>query len=189
MAAGAPVAGGRPFRYQQRCGDAHHAGRNRSGAKDLGRVVQASRVTHNTGVALAGAGAVASAGIDSADVRAATRWAADAAEIAGGRANWVAAGGVGARPAWAIRLVEGLDPDDAADRIYRLVGTSVATQESVPAAFAVLAVYPDDPWQALPVRGVARRGLRRDRRRLSRWVSRACGPHEFTRSTNSRWRN
>jgi ADP-ribosylglycohydrolase len=24
----------------------------------------------------------------------------------------------------------------------------VATQESVPAAFAVLAVYPDDPWQA-----------------------------------------
>jgi len=28
------------------------------------------------------------------------------------------------------------------------VGTSLATQESVPAAFAVLAAMPDDPWQA-----------------------------------------
>jgi ADP-ribosylglycohydrolase len=115
------------------------------------RVVQASRVTHNTGVALAGAAAVAaavSAGIDGADVPEATRWAARAAEIAAGRGNWVAAGDVGARLAWASRLVAGLDPDDAADQIYRLVGTSVATQESVPAAFAALAVYPDDPWQA-----------------------------------------
>ena len=32
--------------------------------------------------------------------------------------------------------------------IYTLVGTSLATQESVPAAFAVLAAVPDDPWQA-----------------------------------------
>jgi ADP-ribosylglycohydrolase len=29
-----------------------------------------------------------------------------------------------------------------------LVGTSLATQESVPAAFAVLAAAPDDPWLA-----------------------------------------
>jgi ADP-ribosylglycohydrolase len=40
-------------------------------------------------------------------------------------------------------------PDAAAERIYHLVGTSVASTESVPAAFAVLAVYPDDPWQAV----------------------------------------
>ena len=32
--------------------------------------------------------------------------------------------------------------------IYTLVGTSLATQESVPAAFAVLAAEPADPWQA-----------------------------------------
>ncbi len=32
--------------------------------------------------------------------------------------------------------------------IYTLVGTSLATQESVPAAFAVLAAVPADPWQA-----------------------------------------
>ena len=32
--------------------------------------------------------------------------------------------------------------------IYTLVGTSLATQESVPAAFAVLSAVPDDPWRA-----------------------------------------
>ena len=36
----------------------------------------------------------------------------------------------------------------AAELIGTLVGTSLATQESVPAAFAVLSVIPDDPWQA-----------------------------------------
>src|SRR6202034_2080791 len=51
----------------------------------VGRVVTASRVTHNTGVALAGAAAVAaavSAGIGGATVAEATRVAADAASCA-----------------------------------------------------------------------------------------------------------
>ncbi|QUQ62711.1 ADP-ribosylglycohydrolase [Kutzneria sp. CA-103260] len=114
-------------------------------------VVEASWVTHNTGVALSGAAAVAaavSAGIAGADVREATKVAAEAARLAVGRGNWIAAGDVGTRLAWASELVEGMAPGEAADLIYRLVGTSVATQESVPAAFAVLAVHPDDPWRA-----------------------------------------
>ena len=114
-------------------------------------VVEASWVTHNTGVALSGAAAVAaavSAGIDGADIREATKVAAEAARLASGRGNWVAAGDVGARLAWASDLVDGAPPGEAAETIYRLVGTSVATQESVPAAFAVLAVHPDDPWRA-----------------------------------------
>ena len=37
---------------------------------------------------------------------------------------------------------------EAAGLIYTLVGTSLATQESVPAAFAVVAACPDDPWRA-----------------------------------------
>jgi ADP-ribosylglycohydrolase len=44
-----------------------------------------------------------------------------------------------------------MDPDDhdgSVRDIVELVGTSLATQESVPAAFAVLALHPDDPWQA-----------------------------------------
>ncbi|HEY0807996.1 MAG TPA: ADP-ribosylglycohydrolase family protein [Pseudonocardiaceae bacterium] len=115
------------------------------------RVVEASWVTHNTGVALAGAAAVAaavSAGLAGADVAQASLAASQAAGAAAGRGHWVAAGDVAARIDWARHLVAGLDPDAAAERIYLLVGSSVATQESVPAALAVLAVYPDDPWQA-----------------------------------------
>ena len=114
-------------------------------------VVEASWVTHNTGVALSGAAAVAaavSAGIAGADIADATKIASEAAGLASVRGNWVAAGDVGTRLAWAAELVEGLPPGEAAETIYRLVGTSVATQESVPAAFAVLAVHPDDPWRA-----------------------------------------
>ncbi|MEV5749174.1 ADP-ribosylglycohydrolase family protein [Actinoallomurus sp. NPDC052308] len=114
-------------------------------------VVEASSVTHNTSVALAGAAAVAaavSAGIDGADVKEATRYAAEAATVGVRRGHWVAAADIASRIRWATELVAGRPAEAAADDIYRLVGTSLATQESVPAAFAVLAVYPDDPWQA-----------------------------------------
>jgi ADP-ribosylglycohydrolase len=113
------------------------------------RVVEASVATHGTSVALAGAAAVAaavSAGIDGAGVRETFAVAADAAELAVGRGRWVAAADVGARIRWATKLVRGrLDP---LETIAALVGTSVATQESVPAAFAVLAIAGDDPWLA-----------------------------------------
>ncbi|MEE6259223.1 ADP-ribosylglycohydrolase family protein [Plantactinospora sonchi] len=117
----------------------------------VARVVEASWVTHNTGVALAGAAAVAaavSAGLAGADPATATATGVRAARLAAAHGHWVAAADVADRIDWATRLVAGRPPDDAADLIYRLVGTSVATQESVPAAFAVLAVHPDDPWRA-----------------------------------------
>jgi ADP-ribosylglycohydrolase len=53
---------------------------------------------------------------------------------------------VAARIEWATQLVAGRPRDQAMDLIYRLVGTGLATQESVPAAFAALAVTADDPW-------------------------------------------
>lgn len=115
------------------------------------RVVEASMVTHNTGVALAGAAAVAaavSAGLDGAGLPAASAAAIRAAELASHRGHWVATGSVAARIAWAQELVAGRPDQEAAEQIYRLVGTSVATSESVPAAFAVLATVPDDPWRA-----------------------------------------
>ena len=55
---------------------------------------------------------------------------------------------VAARIEWATHLVASRDEAEAAEIIYTLVGTSLATQESVPAAFAVLAAVPDDPWRA-----------------------------------------
>jgi ADP-ribosylglycohydrolase len=115
------------------------------------RVQQASLVTHNTSVALAGAAAVAvavSAGIDGADVATATTAAIAAARLAAQRGHWTAGADVAARVDWAANLVAGMPPPRAAEVIYTLVGTSLATQESVPAAFAVLSAVPGDPWQA-----------------------------------------
>jgi ADP-ribosylglycohydrolase len=51
----------------------------------------------------------------------------------------VAGADVAARIEWATALVAGKPQEQAAELIYTLVGTSLATQESVPAAFAVLA--------------------------------------------------
>jgi ADP-ribosylglycohydrolase len=115
------------------------------------RVLEASRLSHNTGVALAGAAAVAaavSAGVDGASVAEAVEAAVDAAARAALRGHWVAAADVAARIRWAIDLVDGLAPEEVCDRVYTLVGTSLATQESVPAAFAVLWAARHDAWLA-----------------------------------------
>ncbi|MGH3268961.1 MAG: ADP-ribosylglycohydrolase family protein, partial [Trebonia sp.] len=71
-----------------------------------------------------------------------------AARLASRRGHWVAGADVAARIRWAAELIEGAAPDRAAELIGTLVGTSLATQESVPAAFAVLSAIPDDPWRA-----------------------------------------
>ncbi len=115
------------------------------------RVVAASGVTHDTGLALAGAAAVAaavSAGVAGAGVREATALAVRAARLAAPRGHWVAGADVAARIDWAAGLAAGRPAGEAAGLIYTLVGTSLATQESVPAAFAVLAAVPGDPWLA-----------------------------------------
>src|SRR4029453_4324225 len=83
-------------------------------------VVEASRVTHHTGVAIAGG-------------------AAGAGAVRGGfvggsvpRGEWVARGVVARRIAWAIGLVDATDHDRSVRDVVELVGTSLATQESVP---------------------------------------------------------
>jgi len=115
------------------------------------RTVMASCVTHNTGVALAGAAAVAaavSAGVSGATIAEATALGIQAASSAARRGHWVAGADVAARIEWATSLVASHGQAEAAELIYTLVGTSLATQESVPAAFAVLAAVPADPWRA-----------------------------------------
>ena len=117
----------------------------------LRRVLMASRVTHHTGVALAGAAAVAaavSAGVGGASVPEATGAAVAAASQAAGLGHWVAAADVATRITWATGLTAGRPVDEVPDLVYALVGTSLATQESVPAAFALLAAAPADPWLA-----------------------------------------
>jgi ADP-ribosylglycohydrolase len=107
----------------------------------LQTVVEASGVTHNTTIALAGAFAVAaavSAGVAGAGVEEAIEIAVSAAQAGRNHGSWVAGADVAARIEAALAGVTGLAPDELVFYIRSVVGTSVATQESVPAAFAVL---------------------------------------------------
>jgi ADP-ribosylglycohydrolase len=112
-------------------------------------VVDAVHVTHNTTIGIAGAAAVAaavSAGIEGAAIPEALGVALEAARRGALRGFYYAGADVAARNAWAIELVRGKPTDEALDLVYRLVGTGVATNEAVPAAFAICAMAPEDPW-------------------------------------------
>jgi ADP-ribosylglycohydrolase len=112
-------------------------------------VADVNRVTHDTTVANAGAAAVAaavSAGIDGASPAEAIALGIDAARLGATRGHFVPGADVAARVEWACDLVS--SSRDPLEVIYRLVGTGLATQEAVPAAFAVVSVYSDDTWEA-----------------------------------------
>lgn len=112
-------------------------------------VAEAGRVTHDTTVANAGAAAVAaavSAGVAGAAVPEAIEAGVEAARAGGTRGHYVPGADVAARIVWAVDLVAAAP--DPLDAVSRLVGTGVATQEAVPAAFAILALHPDDTWRA-----------------------------------------
>jgi ADP-ribosylglycohydrolase len=114
-------------------------------------VVDASQITHNTGMAIAGAAAVAAAvsgGISGASVAEATTLGIGAAELGQRRGEWSPGPSIGRRIGWAVGLVDVDDHERSVRDVVELVGTSLAVQESVPAAFAILALHPDDPWQA-----------------------------------------
>lgn len=115
------------------------------------RVVESCQVTHDTTVGIAGAAAVAAAvstGVDGGSLDAAVTAAVTAARAGARRGHWVAGADIAARIEWARELVRGRPEAEALDRVVSLVGTSVASQESVPAAFAVLALADGDPWRA-----------------------------------------
>ncbi|GAB2553518.1 ADP-ribosylglycohydrolase family protein [Kribbella endophytica] len=137
----------------------------------IDRVIAASAPTHNTGLALAAASAVAAAvsvGVDGATVREATTAAVAAAREAASHGFWVAGADVSRRIEWALEVLAApgdangsghgdqsgraavLEPGVAAGLLYELVGTSLAAQESVPAAFAVANGF-DDPWMVVRV--------------------------------------
>ncbi|MES0025573.1 MULTISPECIES: ADP-ribosylglycohydrolase family protein [unclassified Mesorhizobium] len=117
----------------------------------VAKVAETCRATHNTSIAIASAAAVAagvSHGVAGGDWRAASDSAVAAARRGARLGHWVTGGDIAARIAWAQELVRGKTIRDAIGLITDLVGTGVASQESVPAAFAVLEVAQGDPWQA-----------------------------------------
>lgn len=115
------------------------------------RVAEVCALTHNTGVAIAGASAVAAAvatGIDGGSFDDALDAAVLAARQGARRGAYVAGADVATRIVWAVDLVRRAASEAAAlDAVSYLVGTGIATQESVPAAFALLALAPEDPWR------------------------------------------
>ncbi len=121
-------------------------------ARLVDRVVGASLATHHTSVALAGAAAVAavvSRCLDGVDLADAVLYAVRAADAASGRGRWVAGASVARRIEWVTDSARAMPHGTLQDFVVDLVGTSLATQESVPAAFALVAAYGDDPWGAL----------------------------------------
>ncbi|MCS5494174.1 ADP-ribosylglycohydrolase family protein [Curtobacterium flaccumfaciens] len=114
-------------------------------------VQDASRVTHDTGLGIAGASAIAaavSAGIDGATRAGALDAAVAAAAIGAERGHWVAGADIAARTTWAREHLPTVPASAQVDTITRLIGTSVASQESVVAALALVALDLD-PWQTL----------------------------------------
>ncbi|WP_181177467.1 ADP-ribosylglycohydrolase family protein [Mesorhizobium sp. B4-1-1] len=117
----------------------------------VAKVAQTCRATHNTSIAIASAAAVAAAvslGVSGGDWRAASSHAAAAARLGAALGHWVTGGDIAARIVWAQSLVRGKAEKEAIKLIVELVGTGVASQESVPAAFAVLEIAQGDAWRA-----------------------------------------
>ncbi|MDB6145906.1 MAG: ADP-ribosylation/crystallin [Pseudomonas sp.] len=103
-------------------------------------VVQACQVTHNTTLGISSAAAVAgvvSAGINGATLSEALAAGVMAAQLGEGYGHWVAGGRIAARIQWANTLCADCDSNALPDLLYDVIGTSVASQESVVAAFAL----------------------------------------------------
>ena len=116
-------------------------------------VEDASRVTHDTGLGIAGASAVAaavSAGLDGATTVEALDLAVAAARLGATRGHWVAGADIAARLEWARGFLPRVPTETRVDIISSLIGTSVASQESVVAALALVALD-GDPWATLGV--------------------------------------
>jgi ADP-ribosylglycohydrolase len=114
-------------------------------------VVEASMVTHNTSIGLSAAAAVAAAvsvGIEGGSRADSIGLAIEAASLAAGRGHWVPGGQIGPRIGWATAHLARVSPADWASELDAVIGTGVAAQESVVAAFAILAVAPS-AWEAV----------------------------------------
>jgi len=123
-----------------------------AGPRLLDAVVESSRVTHHTGLGIAAAAAVAaavSAGVAGAGLPAALDAAERAAAAGAARGHWVAGGDVAARLRWVRGWVRGMSRAELADAVAEVIGTSVAANESVVAAFALAEGLGADPRAAL----------------------------------------
>ena len=115
------------------------------------RVGEVSAPTHNTSAAIGAAAAVAavvSAGIDGALVREAITVGLRAARIGEGYGEPTPPPTLSQRLKEAVEIGNLLRGVELIDEVNTRIGTSLASNESVPAAFAILAAYRDHSWEA-----------------------------------------
>ena len=106
----------------------------------IAAVVQACQVTHNTTLGISSAAAVAavvSAGINGMDLGQALNLGQQIAQQAEAHGHWVAGGRIASRISWARTISVDSDKALLADLLYDVIGTSVASQESVVVSFAL----------------------------------------------------
>nr|WP_246882881.1 ADP-ribosylglycohydrolase family protein [Pseudomonas sp. MWU349] len=106
----------------------------------LQAVVEACQVTHNTSLGISSAAAVAavvSAGINGLPLAEALALGVQVAWQAQAQGHWVAGATIGARLEWTSTLRVDGDREGFARMLYELIGTSVASQESVVVSFAL----------------------------------------------------
>ncbi len=97
-------------------------------------------MTHNTSLGIASAAAVAavvSAGINGQPLAEALALGVQVARQAQAQGHWVAGATIGARLDWTSTLRVDGDREGFARMLYELIGTSVASQESVVVSFAL----------------------------------------------------
>ncbi|MBB4681262.1 ADP-ribosylglycohydrolase family protein [Crossiella cryophila] len=115
-------------------------------------VAETARVTHNTSLGLGAAVAVAavvSAGIAGAGLAEALDLGEQGALLGARRGRLVAGAEIGPRIRWARQWVRGIPAAELGGAIGQVIGTSVAAQESVVAAFALAEALGERPLDAL----------------------------------------
>ena len=115
-------------------------------------VVQASLVTHNTGLGLSAAGAVGTAvsvGIQTGDLERALQAGVAAAGTLENRGSWVEGASIRARVERFRPMTASLDLPELSDFLREVVGTSVQSQESVVSALLLAGRTDLDPFEAL----------------------------------------
>lgn len=113
------------------------------------QVADTVRLTHNTGVAIGGAAAVAAAvslALDARSFEDVVDIALAAAQYGQTLGQYVPSASVAQRIVWAIDSVRGKPWPEAANLLVHLIGLGVETVEAVPAAFAIMSLSPMDPW-------------------------------------------
>ncbi|MDD7384682.1 MAG: ADP-ribosylglycohydrolase family protein [Actinomycetaceae bacterium] len=121
-------------------------------AELLAKVIEASSLTHNTTIGLAGAAAIAgsvAAGIRGASVVEALQAGVGLAAQTERHGFWQAGGSIAVRAQFFLHVTASMPRREVDGFVRDVVGTSVASQESVVAALVLAQAYVDSPYAAL----------------------------------------